>query len=90
MTTEIINQKKINNLNPPKKQQAEGWYANAVFVATVHVLAVYALLFYKPAVQTKWLTFFLWQLASFGYVKIIFYKISYRELLVYSDSIFII
>lgn len=59
-------EKNFISMNKPQKKEAEGWYANGAFVIATHLLALYALIFHRPATQTIWLTFILWQLASLG------------------------
>lgn len=44
----------------------EAWYANAVFVVAMHIVALYALITHTPKSQTLWLTGILFHLGTLG------------------------
>ncbi|CAG8710728.1 15332_t:CDS:2, partial [Acaulospora morrowiae] len=47
-------------------KEAEAWYANAVFVVVMHIVAAYAMIAHTPAAKTIWLSAILFQLGTFG------------------------
>ncbi|RHZ52158.1 hypothetical protein Glove_464g31 [Diversispora epigaea] len=63
----------LSNQNPKslkkessKKVEVEAWYANAVFVIFMHVVALISLIAYTPTSKTLWLAAILFQLGTCG------------------------
>lgn len=48
------------------KGETEVWYANGIFVGIAHLIALYAFVYVTPKVQTLWLAYVCWQLATLG------------------------